>query len=146
MTPWSDDDIQERLNALAELTDEELEGVIPPSLRKLVKEHLELDRSLRRLESPVPLPVDFAVKTAEKAGVIGRPTSTLERWVSRATLASSMIVWVWVFILRWEDFKGFVGQSILASNLSLAMVTGIAASMGAIIAGLWLDRLLKRYF
>ncbi len=146
MNPWSDNDIQERLKALAELTDEELEGVIPPSSRKLVIEHLELDRSLRRLEGPVSLPVDFAVKMAEKVGVIGRSTSPLVRWVARVSMAISMIVWALELILRWEDIKMFVNQSNIASNLSVAMVTGIAASIGAIIAGFWLDRFLEHYF
>jgi hypothetical protein len=145
MTTWSDDEIQEKLHELVGLSPKELEEMVPPAARPQVEEYLDLDRRLKDIEEPVPLPADFAVRVAEESGVLRPAKSLLEIWLAGTAIVLSGIVCIVALTMCWAAFGELIVNSEIVAGLRGEILAGVAACCGAFAASLLLDRRLSRY-
>jgi len=144
MTRWSDDEVQEKLRELAEMSSETLAETISQPVRNQVEAHLELDRRLKRLDGPVSLPPDFAVRVAQEVGVLGATTSLLEQRLFRVATGLAIVLGAASLSLLWGRVHELLVDSTLAAGFRGDVFVGLTVCCCAIVASHWLDRRLSR--
>jgi hypothetical protein len=144
MVEWNDDEIQERLPELSRMNSDEIEGRFGELTALRIEAHLDLDRRLRQLEPSVTLPPDFAVRVAEKAGVLRSVSSAQEQWLAAATFGLFAVAYLFFLVPRLGRVLTLMTDSVPVADPSGMMLLGVLACCGAILASAGLDGWLVR--